>query len=558
MNPYVLRVTGIKLPIGYTEEQLARGAAKKARVRPSDVRSVCLVKRSVDAREKDAVCFAVTADLTVCGKRDGERAGEAGGAEKECRFDRRFAHILTKEEREVYSPLRLKKAEDGLPGPHWDLPRPIVVGSGPAGLFAALVLAENGLSPLVVERGKPVEERAQDVARFHGSGMLDPESNVQFGEGGAGTFSDGKLHTGIKDLRCGYVLKTFAEAGAPSCILWQGKPHIGTDMLRKTVAGLRQKIIALGGEFRFGTLAEDIETEDGVLKAVLLRSRGETESVPCGGAIFAVGHSARDTFFMLHGHGLAMEKKPFAMGVRIEHKREKIDRSLYGRFAGEERLGAADYKLSCKTADGTGVYTFCMCPGGYVIPASSEEGGLAVNGMSEFARDAENSNSALLVGISPAEMGGDSPLAGIALQREWERRAFLAGGGYKAPVQLVGDYLAGRTSVSLGDVMPSCRPGFRFAMLDECLPAFMAKAIREALPILERSVEGFAAYDAVLTGIESRSSSPVRILRGESGESSVKGLFPCGEGAGYAGGIMSSAVDGIRCAEKLMRLYGIG
>ena len=526
-----IEVTGIKLPADYTDELLLKKAARTAGVKPKDISEVRLIKRSVDARKKDNVCFAAAAQLKL---KDGVKVP----AEK---------LIVPKAQ---YVPERLFIKTGKLPDT-----RPVVVGSGPAGLFAALLLAKQGLSPLVIERGGTVEERKASVELFKKTGRLVPESNVQFGEGGAGTFSDGKLHTGIKNIRCEYVLREFAENGAPEEILWLGKPHIGTDKLCTTVSNMREKIKSLGGEFLFNTKVCDVMTDGaGALCGVVT----EKETIPCRHAVFAIGHSARDTFEMLYKKGVRMEKKPFAIGLRIEHRREMIDKSLYGDFAGQGRLGAADYKLSCKTSGGVGVYTFCMCPGGTVVPAASEPGMLAVNGMSEFARDKENSNSALLVGISPDIIAGESPLCAVEFQRDLERKAFaLGGGGFKAPVQLAGDFIKGTPSKALGNVYPSYTPGFTLTRLDECLPRFAAEAVKEALPVFNRSIEGFSSYDAVLTGVESRSSSPVKILRDERGMSSVEGIYPCGEGAGYAGGITSSAVDGLKCAEKLLENIGM-
>ena len=386
--------------------------------------------------------------------------------------------------------------------------------------------------------------------RFRLTGELDPESNIQFGEGGAGTFSDGKLNTGIKDPRCRFVLEQLARAGAPDSILWQAKPHVGTDRLRLAVKGLREEIQRLGGRVLFGWRVTDLLTEGGALRGLRVATPEGERELECAFAILAIGHSARDTLEMLCRRGLRMEQKPFAVGVRIEHPRRMIDEARYGRFAGHPALGAADYKLSCRPAGGRGVYTFCMCPGGVVVPAASEPGGVVVNGMSEYARDAANSNSALLVGVGPEDYGDPHPLAGVAFQRRLEQAAFrLGGGGYRAPAQLAGDFLRGRASSALGEVEPSYRPGTTLCDLRECLPGFVADSLRAALPALGRQLPGFDRYDAVLTGVESRSSSPVRLLRGADGCSSLPGLYPCGEGAGYAGGIVSAAVDGIRCAE---------
>ncbi len=433
--------------------------------------------------------------------------------------------------------------------------RCLVVGMGPGGLFAALTLARAGFCPTVVERGKPVEQRAKDVAAFWNGGPFDPESNVQFGEGGAGTFSDGKLNSGIRDPRCRAVLETFCRAGAPESILWQAKPHVGTDHLKAVVRALREEIIALGGDVRFETLLTGLKIEDGAVTGAELKGPEGAYTLPADAVILAVGHSARETFEMLYREGASLSRKPFAIGARVEHLQSRIDRAQYGAAAGHPALGAADYKLAVHLNGGRSVFTFCMCPGGQVVAAASEAGGVVVNGMSLYARDGANANSALLVNVLPEDFGGEDPLAGVRFQQKWERAAFLAGGGdYRAPAQRVGDFLARKASRGPGEVAPSYRPGVAWGSLDPCLPEFVTGALREALPLLDRKLKGFAHPDAVLTGVETRSSSPVRVERGPDCQSNIRGLYPCGEGAGYAGGIMSAAVDGMRCAEAAMRL----
>ena len=530
----MIRITGLTLPLSYTDAVLHEKAARELGIRPADIQVLTLVKRSVDARKKTAVCFKATVDVTV----DKQAAVLA-----RCR-----SHAVSAVSPTVFTPAALPPVGND---------RPIVVGSGPAGLFAALTLARAGWRPILLERGRDVDSRHADIQRLCTVGVLDPASNVQFGEGGAGTFSDGKLTTGIKDVRCRYVLEQLAAFGRCPDILWQAKPHVGTDRLRDAVRGIREEILRLGGDVRFSWHVTALHVRDGRLCGLTAATPNGEQTLDGRQLILAIGHSARDTVEMLHRLGLPMQPKPFAVGVRIEHPRTMIDRSQYGTAAGHPALGAADYKLNCTPPGGRGVYTFCMCPGGVVMAAASEEGGVAVNGMSEYARDAENSNSALLVGVNAADFGSEHPLAGIAFQRQIEQAAFrLGGGGYRAPAQLAGDFLAGRATTAFGDVRPSYQPGVTSSDLRGCLPPFVTDSLRAALPVFGRQLAGFDRYDAVMTGVESRSSSPVRLLRDESGQSAIAGLYPCGEGAGYAGGIMSAAVDGIRCAEWLMQNGG--
>ncbi len=525
----MIRLTGLSLPLTYTDAVLRRAAAGALHIKETMLSEVRLVRRAVDARKKQAICFVATVDVTV--------QGDEASVLARCPS----AQIVSPMVYEVPSVTR----ED----------RPVVVGGGPAGLFAALVLAKAGTRPILLERGKDVDARTADVERMRTLGILDEQSNVQFGEGGAGAFSDGKLNTGIKDPRCRYVLEQLVNAGAPADILIQAKPHVGTDKLRDTVKGLRKELESLGGEVRFGHQVTDLIIESGVLTGLKVSTVDGEITLDCRAAIFAIGHSARDTVRMLYARGVPMTAKPFAVGVRIEHPRTMIDKSQYGAFAGHPALGAADYKLSCHLPDGRGVYTFCMCPGGEVIAAASEAGGVAVNGMSEYARDAVNSNAAVLVGVSPDDFGSEHPLAGIDFQRKMEQAAYMLGGeNYRAPVQLVGDFLADKASRAVGDVIPSYKPGVTPTDLRECLPDFVVRSLKAALPRFGRQLSGFDRYDAIMTGVETRSSSPVRMMRDEHAMTVIRGVYPCGEGAGYAGGIVPAAFDGIKVAEQLLHL----
>ncbi len=516
------RITNIKLTPDEAMKPLTDAAARALKMNKSEIISVRLVKKSVDARNKSDIRLLVTVDAETKKKPVFLPAGASGAPKSE--------------------PWIVK--EDAVKPVH----PPVVVGMGPCGLFAALTLAKRGLCPVVLERGKKVEERTRDVNRFFDTGSFLPSSNVQFGEGGAGAFSDGKLNTGIKDDRLRKVLETFVEFGAPEEILYEAKPHVGTDRLSKVVAGIRNEIIRLGGDVRFETTLTSVLVEGGRVTAAVT-DKGVIET--CG-IILAPGHSARDTFMMLNEKGVPMERKPFSIGARIEHSQMWLNRAQYGSFASHPALGQADYKLNVRAPSGRGVYTFCMCPGGYVIAAAGEEGGVVTNGMSTFARDGKNCNSALLVDVHTDDFPEeDGVLAGMYFQRNWERQAYLLGGGtYKAPAQLAGDFLQNVKSTGAGRIEPTYRPGVVWTNLEDCLPSFAARDMRCALTELDKRVKGFASPDAVLTGVETRSSSPVRVLRSmETYESAVKGLYPAGEGAGYAGGISSAAVDGIRVAE---------
>lgn len=532
-----------------------REIARALGVQSSDVVEAHLLKRSVDARKKARVHFVATYEVELAGS---PRPSPAKG--------------VNVGEAKPYPALDIPKLGDVFEATRQ--PRPVVVGTGPAGLFCALYLARAGMRPVVVERGSCVEDRVKAIDAFNEGGPLNVSTNIQFGEGGAGTFSDGKLNTGTKSPHIRHVLEEFVAAGAPEEILWQAKPHIGTDRLIDVVRNMRTSIIEAGGELRFNTLMEGVQLDEsaGRVRSVTLRNliTDELSELPANRVVLACGHSARDTFRMVRDAGFAMERKPFAVGVRIEHPQSLINQSQYGDAARHPALGAADYKLAVHTKDGRGVYTFCMCPGGEVVAAASEEGGVCVNGMSRFARDGENANSALLVGVEPADFPGDDVLAGLEFQRMLERAAFdLGGGGYVAPAQTVGSFLSGQDGRSATLDEPFANPtyprGVAWRDLHECLPPFVAEAMAEALPLLDRKLAGFAHPQAVMTAVEARSSSPVRILRDEGFQALIAedapaapamqahatGLYPCGEGAGYAGGITSAAVDGLRVAEAI-------
>lgn len=533
----MIRLHNVKIPLDYTKKTLAQAACKRLGCTQGQLAGYEISKKSVDARKKNDVCFVVSLDVTLRNPQDEKR-------------------IVA----------RLAPSEGGLAIPYAPptvpklcaapASRPVVVGFGPAGLFAALTLAEAGTCPIVLERGQDVDTRTRDVQAYweNGQSAFKATSNVQFGEGGAGTFSDGKLNTGTKDPRGEHILRTFVRFGAPQEILINAKPHIGTDKLVGVVKAMREEILRLGGEVHFGARMMETVQRSGRIAAVRYEDAQGTHELAAEHVILAIGHSARDTFSMLHEKRFSLEQKPFSIGARIEHPQSLINQAQYGAFASHPALGAADYKLALHLPSGRSVYTFCMCPGGSVVASASEEDSVVTNGMSCFARDRENANSALLVGVGPEDFGSDHPLAGMFLQREIERKAFLLGGRTgKAPAQLVGDLLAGRASTQLRSVTPSYRPGVVLSDLSELLPGFIVASMREALPLLGRRLHGFDHPDAVLTGPETRSSSPVRIPRGENLVSvDCAGLYPCGEGAGYAGGITSAAVDGVRCAEAVL------
>ncbi len=528
----MIRVSEIKIPLAYKDE-LIDMVIKKTGIKRNAIKSFCISKKSIDARDKKDVHFVYSFDLELF-KNEKEEI-------KKSRYKK--ITLIEKEQSNKFPPTHFASNK-----------RPVVVGSGPSGMFAALTLAEHGLCPIVLERGNEVYERKAAVSRFWETGILHEKSNVQFGEGGAGTFSDGKLTTGIKDVNCKKVLNTFFEAGAPEEILYLSKPHIGTDKLTEVVKNIRNKIIALGGEYRFGNKLEGFLVEENrVCGITVLNEREQRYEMETDTVILAIGHSARDTFKMLQDTNLKIIQKPFAIGARIEHKQKDINFSQYGMFANESSLGAADYKLSVHLPSGRSGYTFCMCPGGVVVAAASSNGLLTTNGMSEYSRNHENANSALLIGLNTGDFGSQDPLAGMYLQETIEKLAFQVGGkNFKAPAQLVGDLLQNKASKKLGDVSPTYLPGVELTDLRECLPDFVIDSMVESILEMDKKLTGFAKYDALLTGVETRSSSPIRILRDETFQSNIKGIYPCGEGAGYAGGIMSAATDGINTANKYL------
>ena len=538
----MLRLTELKLPLDHPDDAVEAALKARLGLREGELTSLSIARRAWDARKRSVIELVYSVDFTVL--------DEAALLRRHAR-DKVLARTLGRAPDTAYRHVARAPAAPQK--------RPVVIGTGPCGIFAALILAEMGFRPIILERGKVVRERTKDTWALWRRSQLTPESNVQFGEGGAGTFSDGKLWSGIKDPQHlgRKVLEEFVAAGAPKEILWVAKPHIGTFRLVQVVESMRNRIEELGGEYRFGTKAVDFVIETG--RDGLRRMRGVVteagETIETDHVVLAIGHSARDTFAALHARGVHMEAKPFSIGVRIEHPQSLIDGARFGGFAGNRILGAADYKLVHHCATGRSVYSFCMCPGGTVVAATSEPGRVVTNGMSQYSRAERNANAGIVVGITPeVDYPGDA-LAGIAFQRRWEERAFVAGGGtYAAPAQRVGDFLAGRPSTELGAVVPSYKPGVTPTDLSTCLPDFVVTSIREALPAFGRQIRGFDMADAVMTGVETRTSSPVRIRR-DAGFRSVNtlGLYPAGEGAGYAGGIFSAGVDGIRVAEAVGR-----
>jgi uncharacterized FAD-dependent dehydrogenase len=534
LDPAMLRITELKLPLDHPDEALREAIVQRLGIRDDQLLSFTLFKRSYDARKKNSeLLFIYTIDLQA-----------ANEAELLAKFadDRNISVAPDVSYKYVgQAPAKLDQ-------------RPLVVGFGPCGIFAGLLLAQMGFKPIVLERGKEVRQRTKDTWGLWRKSVLNPESNVQFGEGGAGTFSDGKLYSQIKDPQHHgrKVLEEFVKAGAPDEILYINKPHIGTFRLTGMVENMRAEIIALGGEVRFEQKVSDLLIDGEQLTGVVLDSGEQLHSRH---VVLALGHSARDTFRMLHGKGVFMEAKPFSVGFRIEHPQTLIDKARLGKYAGHPKLGAADYKLVYHAKNGRSVYSFCMCPGGTVVAATSEPGRVVTNGMSQYSRNERNANSGIVVGIDPERDYPGGPLAGIELQERLEAHAYVMGGSnYQAPAQLVGDFVAGRPSTALGSVEPSYKPGVTLGDLAPSLPDFAIEAIREALPAFDRQIKGYNLHDAVLTGIETRTSSPLRITRDASYQSvNLKGLFPAGEGAGYAGGILSAGVDGIRIAEAVAR-----
>ncbi len=521
----MLRLENIKIHEDLSEEDVVKEACRKYKLDYKEIEKYIIYKKSIDARNKDDIFYNYTIDVKYTGKK------EYGNIK-----------IVNKENFDIK--IDVKRISTA---------RPVIIGAGPAGLFCALILVNNGIKPIIIEQGKKVEDRQKDIEDFLRTGVLNPCSNVQFGEGGAGTFSDGKLTTGVNNSFCRTVLNEFVKFGAPNQIMYVSKPHIGTDNLINIIANMRKYIIEHGGEFLFERKVIDLEIEDEKIKTIIYQdSDGKKSKIYTDTAVFAIGHSARDTFEKLYENGLNMEKKNFSVGVRIEHKQEMINKSQYGEKT-TLKLPPAEYKLAYHGNNDRSCYTFCMCPGGTVMASSSNFGEIVTNGMSKFARDGENANSAILVNVTPEDFEGTSPLEGIYFQKDLEEKAFKLGGeNYFAPIQKVGDFLNNKKTTSLGSVKPTYKPGVTFSNLQEILPPYVTEALKEGLLDFDKKIKGFANPDSILTGVETRSSSPVRIVRDDDCMSNIKGIYPCGEGAGYAGGIMTASIDGIRCAIKIL------
>ncbi len=528
----MLRINELPLDVGESTEHLKKIAAKVIGVSEADFTSFEIARESIDSRKKNNIKMVYSVDVEL----------ESGEEDIAARFP---ANKVLYRERYNYRIPPVKRTSQL---------RPVIIGFGPAGMLCGLILAKCGLRPIILERGNDVETRTKDVIDFWTHRRLNTSSNVQYGEGGAGTFSDGKLTTGIKDGRCREVFNQLYAHGAPEEIMYSARPHIGTDKLGGVVKNIREDIISMGGEVRFCCKMTDIIVANNFVHGLTYQDKnGSLIDIETDCIVLCTGHSARDTVEMLYKKGVRMEQKAFSVGTRIEHPQELINKAQYGNMWNNPTLGAADYKLSNHPLHGRGGYTFCMCPGGTVVAASSEEGGMVTNGMSEFARDGENANSAILVGIEPSYFEDDNPLSGFAFQRQIEQAGFINGGGdYTAPAQLVGDFLKGNKSTKLGGVTPTCPTGVEMSDIRNVLPDCVTDTIRDAIIDFDKKLHGFALHDAVLTFPESRSSSPVRILRDEFFQTNIRGLYPCGEGAGYAGGIISAAVDGIRCAEAVL------
>jgi uncharacterized protein len=529
-----IKINNIVLSIDENIEELKIKVEKKLNISQEQFKSFRIVKESIDARKKNAIKINYSVEVTCENEENIVRKAKDNDIRiQEKNYNAEFQ-------------FGTKKMNE----------RPIIVGMGPAGLFAGLLMAQKGYRPIIIERGEDVDKRTESINNFWNNRELNVNSNVQFGEGGAGTFSDGKLTTRIKDSRCDYVLEELIKAGAPEEIGYIGKPHIGTDILKIVVKNIRETIKELGGEVRFSSKFEDIIIKDNKLKEIVVNG----ERIPCENLILSIGHSARDTYEMLFNRGIFMSPKPFAIGARIEHLQSLIDENQYGKYATHPKLRAADYRLSYTSEKlDRSIYSFCMCPGGHVVAAASEEKTVVVNGMSYYKRDGDNANSAIVVSVGPKDFPTNHPLSGIEFQRHYESLAYRVGGeSYNAPSQLVGDFLKDRKSTKLGNVKPTYSPDITFGNLKECLPVYVIEALKEALPVFDNKIKGYAGNSAILTGIETRTSAPVRIDRNENLQSiSVNGLYPCGEGAGYAGGIVSAAVDGLKVAETIMKEYTV-